>query len=220
MMRTSRMSVAIAVAIFQSIIGLAEAGDASTGPDGVVTWQAGVDGIEIEWNPNGSVKRLSSKYSAPVEFTDRRGIYKAQVIAEEKAKAAVIRFIKQELASTRIVAEIQNDVNTATQQRRTGGSSQLTKTDTRTVAESLTEVTSSFASGTLSGVIILEKGYNEKTEEAWVVVGISDKTIRAAQGVRTMSNPNPTNSESLTPGGNGTITKQPGEIRRLNEKNW
>jgi hypothetical protein len=32
------------------------------------------------------------------------------------------------------------------------------------------------ASGYLQGVIVLEKGYSDKTDEAWVVVGISDKT--------------------------------------------
>ncbi len=90
-----------------------------TETDGSVTWQAGVDGVEIEWNPSGSVKRISSKFSVPVEFGDRRGIYKAQIIAEEKAKAAIVRFVEQSVSSTRVIAEVQSDLNKATQTRQT-----------------------------------------------------------------------------------------------------
>jgi hypothetical protein len=143
-------------------------------------WQAGVDGVEIEWNADGTVGRISSKYSTPVEFGDRRGISKAQIIAEEKAKAAILRFMDQAVSSTRVVAEVQNDLNRATQDRETGKGATVKKVDDRTMVEALTEVTTSFASGHLRGVIVLEKGYDDEIEQAWVVVGISDKTIRAA----------------------------------------
>src|SRR5664280_880049 len=93
------------------------AGEANIKDDESVTWQAGVDGVEIEWSPNGSVKRIYSRYSTPVEFADRRGIAKGQIIAEEKAKAGIIRFMQQSVASTRVVAEVQSDINKATQER-------------------------------------------------------------------------------------------------------
>jgi hypothetical protein len=210
-MRMLSYALALGLVAALNLHAMASAGEASIQNDGSTTWQAGVDGIEIDWMPNGSVKRISSKYATPVEFADRRGIYKAQVIAEEKAKAAIIRFVKQNLTSTRVVAEIQSDINSATQQRASGGVPQITKTDSRSLAESLTEVTTSFASGALTGVIILEKGYDAQREEAWVVVGLSDKTIQAAQGVNTMTSPR---SPS------GGIRTQPGDVRRSNQKNW
>ncbi len=192
------------------------AGEANLKDDGSVTWQAGVDGVEIEWNPNGSVKRIYSRYSTPVEFADRRGIAKAQIIAEEKAKAGIIRFMQQSVASTRVVAEVQSDVNKATQTRASGTAAAVRKTDERTLIEALTEITASFAAGSLRGVIVLEKGYDQKNEEAWVVVGISDKTLKAARGVGKMiSDP----SSANTSGPDGLRT-QPSEVRRSNQKGW
>jgi hypothetical protein len=69
------------------------AGDVVVEADGGTRWQAGIDGVEIEWAPDGSVKRLYSRYGQPVEFADRRGVSGAQTISEEKAKAAIVRFM-------------------------------------------------------------------------------------------------------------------------------
>jgi hypothetical protein len=190
------------------------AGDVAVNAEGAVTWQAGVDGVEIEWNPDGSVKRIYSRYSTPVEFADRRGIANAQIIAEEKAKAGIVRFMQQSVASTRVVAEVQSDLNKATQQRSTGSPSAVRKTDERTLIETLTEITASFASGTLRGVIVLEKGYDDKAEEAWVVVGIGEKSIKAAGAVKDMMNGSPQSSSS------NSIGTQPSEVRRSNQKDF
>jgi hypothetical protein len=135
-------------------------------PDGGLAWQAGVDGPEIEWNADGTLCRISSRFATPVEFPDRRGVYKAQVIAEEKAKAAIIRYLKQDLTDSRVVKEIDDDLEKATRQRTTGTLPNFTKTNTRTLISTLTEITTSVSSGMLRGVIVLEKGYDEKAEEA------------------------------------------------------
>lgn len=183
-------------------------GDASVQDNGSTTWQAGVDGVEIVWNPDGSIKKIYSRYAQPVEFADRRGISTAQVIAEEKAKGAVVRFMNQAVTSNRLVTEITTDLNKMTQERETGKAANVKKVDQRTLVTNLTEVTGSFAAGKLKGVIILEKGYDEKAEEAWVVVGISDKTIAAANAVQQMltDSPNKTGLDDLK--------KQPSELRK------
>lgn len=194
----------------------AGAGSVDERSDGATVWQAGIDGVEVEWNANGSVKRISSRYGTPVEFGDRRGISKAQIIAEEKAKAAIIRFMDQSVSSTRVATEMQNDLNHATQERETGAKPTVKKVDQRTMLESLTEITTSFASGKLKGVIVLEKGYDDKTDEAWVVVGISDKTIRAARDVRNMGQ----EERPAQSAGSDQLGKQPSEVRRSNQKDW
>ena len=74
--------------------------------DGAVIWQAGIDGVQIEWRADGSVNRISSRYGTPVEFADRRGLTKMQVIAEEKAKGSIIRFLDQSVTSTRLLADV------------------------------------------------------------------------------------------------------------------
>ena len=208
----------IIIALLTTFIGTVSvgAGTVEEQTTGSTVWQAGVEGIEIEWNDDGSIRRISSKFSTPVEFGDRRGISKAQIIAEEKAKAAIIRFLNQSVSSTRIVGEVQTDLNEATQERGTGEKPNVKKLDKRMMIEALTEVTTSFASGHLKGVIVLEKGYSDKRDEAWVVVGISDKTIKAAQGVKAMGQePKPGNT-----GSNEELGKQPSETRRTNQKDW
>ncbi len=194
---------------------LSSAGDAKLQNDGSLTWQAGVDGVEIEWNPDGSIRRIYSKYATPVEVGDRRGIAKAQIIAEEKAKANIVRFMSQGVAASRIVAEIQVDVNKATQERQKG-SATLRKVDERTLTESLTEITGSFAAGTLRGVIVLEKGYDDKAGEAWVAVGVSEKTIRASRGIENMTRNSAPEGAREVPGRLG----QPGEVRRSRQSDW
>ena len=216
-MKWSRTSLVAPVALIM-LCGLspAAAGSVDEQSDGNTVWQAGVDGVEVEWNGDGSVKRISSRFSTPLEFGDRRGISKAQIIAEEKAKAAIVRFLEQSVSSTRVTTEMNNDLNHATQERQTGEKATAKKVDQRVMMESLTEVTTSFASGKLRGVIVLEKGYDDKREEAWVVVGISDKTIGAASGVKAMSQEQkPVQTDD--PDGLG---KQPGEVKRSNQKDW
>lgn len=189
-------------------------GDVSVQDDGTTTWQAGVDGVEIVWNPDGSIKKIYSRYGQPVEFGDRRGISTAQVIAEEKAKGAVVRFMNQAVTSNRLVTEIATDLNKMTQERQTGMAATVKKVDQRELVTNLTEVTGSFAAGKLKGVIILEKGYNEKAEEAWVVVGISDKTIAAANAVQKMLADPPGKT-----GPDGAKT-QPSELRKSKQDNF
>lgn len=191
-------------------------GDVSIQKDGATTWQAGVDGVEIEWKPDGSIKRLYSRYGQTVEFGDRRGISTAQIIAEEKAKGSIVRFMNQAVTSNRLVTEVEADLNKATQERQTGTAAKVTKVDQRTLVTALAEVTGSFAAGQLKGVIVLEKGYDEKTHEAWVVVGISDKTIKAAQGVQRMLTDSPGDPHV----GSDSTGTQPSEVRKSNQKDF
>ena len=209
------LSIGVLISVYlivgRSTAGLA--GTAAVAPDGVTTWQAGVDGIEIRWNTDGSVYGIHSKYSQPVEFGDRRGISTAQVIAEEKAKGAVVRFMEQASSSTRLVTEVEEDLNKMTQERQGGAKGNVSKVDQRTLLTSLTEVTGSFAAGKLKGVVILEKGYDEKSEQAWVVAGISERTIAAARGVHDMLN-KPAGSPGVP---SGEIKTQPSEVRKAPE---
>jgi hypothetical protein len=161
------------------------------------------------------VRRISSRYSTPVEFGDRRDfegpnhcrgesevgnnqIYKSIGWFDSYCSRGPERF-EQGDARTRVCEEAERQ-----------------KVDDRTLIESLTEVTNSFASGQLKGVIILEKGYNDKTEEAWVVVGISDRTIKAADGVETLGK----EKRPGNIGGPDSLDRQPSEIRRTNQKDF
>jgi hypothetical protein len=184
-------------------------------------WQAGVDGVEIEWGPDGAFKRIYSSYNQSVLFPDRQGILKAQTIAEEKAKAAIVRFMNgEQVSSSRVITEVSADMETASRSQGSGKEDTLSKENIRKMTSELKEVTSSYASGRLRGVILLEKGYDEKRGEAWTKVGISRKTMDAAQSLSSAINdPDSTSSSGNTEKGSGTL-RQPSEVRRTNQADW
>ena len=212
-------SMGFAAVLLAFVSQAAWAGDIVQAQDGGTKWQAGIDGVEIEWAPDGSVKRLYSRDGQPVEFADRRGITGAQTIAEEKAKAAIVRFMDQRVASSRVVTEVEADLGKATQERR-AGDTQVKKVDERTLLTSLSEISGSYASGQLRGVIVLEKGYDEKAGEAWAVVGISDKTIRAARAVKDMNEPAAQEKGTGPSQPGNSLGLQNGEIRRTHQQDW
>jgi len=186
-MRLSKLFLATAIlALGLALSPQPQAGEVAQTAD-TRLWRAGIDGVEVEWDKDGSVRRISSQISQPVQFPDKRGIRKAQTIAEEKAKAAIIRWLKQDSFSTRVVTEIDQDLETASRER-SGEGDTWSKTNQRQMVENLTEVVGSFAKGSLRGVMILEKGYDEANEEAWVKVGISRKSIKATGEVNDMLN--------------------------------
>lgn len=176
---------AATAALYVALMGAASAQSVDKRPDGSVEWKAGVNGVTLEFNPGGSIRRIYSKYSHPVTIADKRGVHTATVIAEEKAKGEIVRFLKQEVASGRVVNEFENTVSKTTQEKAGEGKS-ISTVDQRTIGQSLTELTSSMASGTLSGVVVLESGYDEKEQEAWVVAGLSEKSMSAAKATRDM----------------------------------
>lgn len=194
------------------------AGEVKRETDKDVIWQAGVDGVEIEWAPDGTFNRIYSSFYQPVKFPDRSGIGKAQIIAEEKAKAAIVRFMSQNVSSSRLVEQVDTDSETATRTQDVNGDA-ISKETKRKMVESLTEITNSYAAGKLRGVIILEKGYDDKREEAWVKVGISKKTMNASQGLsEAISNPNQARKSSSQ--GTGGKIYQESEVRQSNQKDW
>lgn len=146
---------------------------------GEVTWNAGVSGVSLVFSDKGTMDRIISTYRQAVNIPDARGIRAAQVIAEEKAKSAVIRFINEDVMSERIVTQVQNDLNSTSFTEGSAGAS-ISNETSRQIIENVTELTRSSARGLLSGIVVLEQGYDNDLREAWVTVGISKKSRGAA----------------------------------------
>ena len=70
---------------------------------------------------SGAIRRLYSRRVQAVLVGDRMGNNKAYAIAEEKAKAAIIRFIGQMADSRRKVTEILSDVQSLSTSAGAGG---------------------------------------------------------------------------------------------------
>ena len=129
-MRRAIIAILLAVGSVFGFLIDAWAGDASIQANGAVTWQAGVDRVEIGGIQTARLKHIHPKSSTPVEVSGDprrntrggslgklleqlahllpascrcRGVYRAQAIAEEKAKAAIVRFLNQSVSSTRLV---------------------------------------------------------------------------------------------------------------------
>lgn len=176
-------------------------------PDGTTTYESGIDGPKIEYDKDGSFLRMTDKYTQPVNFPDRRGIHTAYVIAEEKAKGAIVRFISEQVATGRVITETENDLSKTSSSTGSEGQ-KLNDTAQRTIIQNLTELTQSAAAGTLSGVVVVDQGYDEKAAEVWIVVGISKKSRAAAGSLKALTTsdvpptataaPGMANSRSLT----------------------
>lgn len=151
-------------------------------PVGEISWDAGIDGVSLIFDNSGKLDRLVSTFRQPVTIPDASGIRKAKTIAEEKAKAAIVRFTDEQISSERVISQVESDVTSTTYAKATG----VNSTTTRQMVESVTELTKSYASGSLTGVIVLEQGYDAETQEVWVTVGISNKTKGAAAAVQQM----------------------------------
>jgi len=162
----------------------ATAGELTEADDGTIEWHAGIDGVVIEWGEDGEFSRIYSGYTQPVTIPNTRGVRTAKTIAEEKAKAAIVRYLEQTVVSQTLTTEVTADVESASAASVNGGTVQHSSSATSTMLSSLGEFTSSYAKGTLRGVIRLEEGYDQSTGEAWVKVGFSNKTMRAARSVR------------------------------------
>ena len=168
-----------------ALTGLAAAEPSVEKTEAGLTWQAGVDGVKIDFDNAQHVRRIYSKVAQPVTIADRRGIQTATLIAEEKAKANIVRFLRQDVVSGRAVTEVDATMSQTIQKSGTAGEG-VSTTDQRNVVQGLTEFTGSVSTGTLNGVVVLESGYDPKDKEAWVVAGVSDKTTGAARAAQEM----------------------------------
>jgi hypothetical protein len=212
------------ILIFTSILSISlnsNAGDLKLSGNNDIVWQAGINGIEIEWDQNGAFKRVYSQKCNPVRIPDREGITKASDIAEEYAKGAIVSFIEQNSFGSKLVNQISSDSERATR-NQTAGSDVVNTETSRQMSETLTRIVGSDFKGKLSGVVLLESGYDPKRQEACVRVGISLKTLGAANSLsNALSNKNNLNNQnSKNPSDSKSNLIQESETRKSRMEDW
>jgi len=172
-------------------------------------------GVELKFDKNGALLSLKSTQSHPVEFPDRRGISKAYVIAEEKAKANIARFKKQMTSATRLIDE--GDASESNSNRSKSNTGETwSKENTRKVNESLREITEGSASMLLEGVRVIGQSYDEKKEEVTVVVGINRQSVQAAKQIGTTFG-QPEVTSNAPPSNNGPFPASGSEKRQAKD---
>jgi len=142
-----------------------------------------LDGIEIDFDAAGEWVAMHSTSTQPVNFPDQRGIRDAYTIAEERGKAAIIRYFEESVTTGRLLQEISRESQNARRVQGSQGDS-VTRDSERNMVTSISEFTRSFSSGTLRGVTVLERGYDSELEEVWVTVGFSRLTSRVAAHIQ------------------------------------
>lgn len=172
-----------------------------------------LQGIQIESGANGEWERIYATGVQPVEFPDRRGITTAQRIAEQRAKAEIVKFFDQEMSAETIVSEMEATTQVSTRQLGSSGES-FGKESQRVLATSLSEVLRSYSSSTLRGVMVLESGYDEASEEAWVKVGISRGSLAMASAARSDMTAGGQTLTGAKAAGAGQVVTQPTEVRK------
>ncbi len=158
-------------------------------------------GVELRFDGTGQLLSLKSTFRHPVAFPDRQGINKAYIIAEEKAKANIARYMNQVVTSSRITTEIDEGLSKSSRSRNSAGET-WSKDNTRNVTESLKEITTSQSVAVLRGIRILERTYDEKSEEVKVVVGINRESQAGAGQLGKGLSDNSTGAKKLQEKGN------------------
>lgn len=178
----------------------------------VATIDLPLQGLQIELNTAGdNWERIYATGRESVEFPDRRGILTAQKKAEMRAQASIVRWLNQDLTAEQIFEEIESEKQVASSESTPAGG-KISKESTRTIASSLSEKIRSFSGSKLRGVSVLEAGYDDKLDEAWVKVGISRKTMAIASEISGDMNRGKSSSSSGT--GGGGVKTQSSEVRR------
>ena len=165
-------------------------------------------GISIVTGADGEWAEIYATGIQPVTFPDRRGINTAQTIAEERAKVVFVEFFESsETTFERLTTEMVGE-SAVTQSGQTEA--------VRTVATSMNETIRSYVKGSLRGVVVLEAGYDEAREEAWVRMGMTRATIATAGSLRrTLQGQGRAPGEQAAPPSSAApVTSQPSEIRR------
>jgi hypothetical protein len=140
-------------------------------------------GVELTFDGDGAMVSIKSTASHAVDIANARGIEKAYIIAEEKAKAAILRFKDQFSANSTVVTQIDDSLNMVTQSKGTAGAV-WSEQNTQNVSESVKQIMSSSSSGMLSGVIMLHQEFNKDEGKVIVVIGQNRTTAAAAQQLK------------------------------------
>lgn len=174
-MRTPTLIIATLLVASPAVAG--EVIDASPGH---FTWEENaVTGPVFEATPQGW--QIYTHMTQAVKIADRRGIESAKIIAEERAKGAIVAFMHQHSTNFRAHVEEETTTNKTT---AADGGTPVADATTRDVTDALAQAQTSFASGDLYGVTVIGQDYDEAKREVTVKVGMSSKSVAQAREMR------------------------------------
>lgn len=129
-------------------------------------------GVDYKLNTDGSLKSIKAKEEAYMTIGDRRDEQSCLKKAELKAKAKITQFLKEEIKSEETFSKIEKTL------------SDTSAGNSRKIAETITQNISNKAESLLRGVIILESKVFRAQKYCEVTVGMSQKSMNAAQSTQ------------------------------------
>jgi hypothetical protein len=153
--------------------------------DGAVSSGVVSNRVEVLWNSDGTVKMIQSRYSVSAKSFDRKAIRQALLIAEEKAKANLVRFLEQDITTTStFVTIVHSEVGSSNSKEGASDSKNSGDQNDILLSEKFTEITRSYAKGSLSGIIVLDQGFDEEFGEVWIIVALSNRAISTVNSIQ------------------------------------
>lgn len=149
----------------------------STPSEDEVKYDDEVTGVEVIWKTDGSGdwEKLIATAESKIRFGDRSDIRQAKKKASMRAKAMIAKFLKERINSS----DVQDNM-TKIMAEHNGTS----ESETRKEVETLTEKIENSANAILKGVLTLQQKVNKSEKYVMVKLGMSRKTMRAADNLR------------------------------------
>lgn len=164
-----------------------------------------VTGVNYEVDENGEFARIRSTGEAELEFGDRKDIRTATQKAQMRAKANIAKFLSERVSSEEVISSIEKSMT------NTAGKS---KEAIRETIDTYTENIHNSAEALLKGVIATKTDVNKDEKYVQVEVGLSPKTMKAADTLNKGLKED--NSDSLGNSSTGTIDSGNGrEIKKV-----
>lgn len=163
-----------------------------------------ITGVQYEVDDNGQFARIRATAEADLEFGDRKDIRTATQKAQMRAKANIAKFLSERVSSEEVMNEIEKSMT------NTDGKS---KQAMRETISEYTETIRNSAEALLKGVIVTKSDVNKDEKYVQVEVGLSPKTMNAAD---TLNKGLSTDSTQAEGAGKQTIDSGSGrEVKKI-----
>ena len=134
------------------------------------------EGVELKFYEDGRLKSVKASAEVALEFGDREDILLSKREAKMIAKAEIAKFLKEKLNTTETLDKVTKTVVSKTKDKGSSATREQIKTQMVKIHNS--------ADAYLKGVVTLLEDINKTEKYVKVEVGMNEKTMRAADGLR------------------------------------
>lgn len=137
----------------------------------------GPEGVSIELENDAPYRfvRLRAIGESNLLIGDRKDVQRATKVATLKAKAAIARYLGEDVKTEEFIEQISESA-----QQSNGKSTTISRNDVEKLVETIRNSSAEF----MKGIIVLEQNVDQTGKRVIITVGTSDKTQRTADLVK------------------------------------